>query len=302
MTELIKSTSPSCPQLMSLNSALETFPPAVESCEDEVALCDLLNVRTLDWGFDTLAHPTDDLLAIVTEVFDYLELPVRFGIPRDVLLRFLEQVAERYNENPYHNFSHAVDVAQITLALLVRGEAIDLFTELDVFVLITAAVCHDVDHPGLNNSYLVNTRHPLATQYNDSSVLEKYHLDVTGSLLADSQTDIFCGLSHSERLEAWNSLQQIILATDMALHKEITDEFRERLGSGSMLSRRRQHDRLLGLKMVMKCADLGNVTRPWEVGMPWSHKLAEECILQVLLGAALDPSSAAPSLARAHLR
>lgn len=27
------------------------------------------------------------------------------------------------------------------------------FTQMDVLILMTAAVCHDLDHPGYNNTY-----------------------------------------------------------------------------------------------------------------------------------------------------
>ena len=40
--------------------------------------------------------------------------------------------------------------------------------------LLTAAVCHDVDHPGLNNSYHCHARTPLAILYNYQSILGKY--------------------------------------------------------------------------------------------------------------------------------
>lgn len=29
--------------------------------------------------------------------------------------------------------------------------------DLDVFTLITSAICHDLDHPGYNNAYQVST-------------------------------------------------------------------------------------------------------------------------------------------------
>ncbi len=41
---------------------------------------------------------------------------------------------------------------------------------------LVAAAIHDVDHPGLNNQYLVAVRHELAILYNDSAVLENHHL------------------------------------------------------------------------------------------------------------------------------
>ena len=41
--------------------------------------------------------------------------------------------------------------------------------------MLVAPACHDVNHPGLNNIYLVNTSHTYALRYNDKSVLENHH-------------------------------------------------------------------------------------------------------------------------------
>ena len=42
--------------------------------------------------------------------------------------------------------------------------------------ILVAAAIHDVDHPGVNNKFLITVRHGLATLYNDISVLENHHL------------------------------------------------------------------------------------------------------------------------------
>lgn len=44
---------------------------------------------------------------------------------------------------------------------------------------IIAAACHDVNHPGYNNVFMINTRNTLALRYNDISVLENHHVATT---------------------------------------------------------------------------------------------------------------------------
>ena len=40
----------------------------------------------------------------------------------------------------------------------------------DCFAAIVAAAIHDIDHPGVNNAYLINTSAELALRYNDQAV------------------------------------------------------------------------------------------------------------------------------------
>jgi hypothetical protein len=50
-----------------------------------------------------------------------------------------------------------------------------LFTPVETLALVLGAFCHDLEHPGLTNVYLMNTSDELAVRYNDSSVLENHH-------------------------------------------------------------------------------------------------------------------------------
>ena len=40
-------------------------------------------------------------------------------------------------------------------------------THVEYFALIVSALCHDLEHPGVNNPFLVSSRSDLATLYND---------------------------------------------------------------------------------------------------------------------------------------
>ena len=51
----------------------------------------------------------------------------------------------------------------------------EIFNHLEIFSLLVAVVAHDVSHPGLNNNFLVTTKHELAILHNDRSPLENMH-------------------------------------------------------------------------------------------------------------------------------
>lgn len=69
---------------------------------------------------------------------------------------------------------HAVHFFLSVLGLndLVTPEVFHVvFNYKDCFAAIVAAAIHDLDHPGVNNSYLINTSSELALRYNDQAVI-----------------------------------------------------------------------------------------------------------------------------------
>ena len=84
----------------------------------------------------------------------------------------------------YHTFTHAVDV-MLTTHAIIFDTAYLAFTPAERTALVTAALCHDVLHPGVNNLYFVNTKDPLADKYeNVGGILERQSIDFTLPLIA----------------------------------------------------------------------------------------------------------------------
>ncbi|KAK2151521.1 hypothetical protein LSH36_361g08022 [Paralvinella palmiformis] len=71
----------------------------------------------------------------------------------------------------------------------------------------------------------------------------------------------------------------LVLATDMARHSEILDSFKSKLDSFDF----NNEEHLNSMKMVMiKCCDISNEVRPFEVSEPWVDCLLEEYFNQVI--------------------
>src|SRR6185437_13651421 len=96
---------------------------------------------------------------------------------------------------PYHNSTHAADVAQSVHVMFLSHTLDGVFTDLEIMAALFAAAIHDIDHPGVNNQFLVDTSSDLALMYNDQSVLEAHSLAVAFKLLQDKSCDIFANLS-----------------------------------------------------------------------------------------------------------
>jgi len=63
--------------------------------------------------------------------------------------------------------------------MLTLTEGAQRLNQLEIFAVTLAAVCHDVDHPGLTNAFLVAASDPIALRYNDKAVLESHHAATT---------------------------------------------------------------------------------------------------------------------------
>jgi len=126
------------------------------------------NPHRQSWDFDVFEVPAEDLPRLLLSFFEDLGL-VRDEDHRGALGALLSIAQRHYVElNPYHNFQHCVDVTHATFMMLLgtRGAV----TDLECYALLLAAVAHDLEHPGVNNAYLIKTRDPLAITYNDVSV------------------------------------------------------------------------------------------------------------------------------------
>lgn len=221
------------------------------------------------------------LIPFLFEMFESLGLLDKFRIPHAVLYQFLIVVKNKYhNEVPYHNFAHAFDVTQTIYSYVHTGGLRDYMDDLDVFVLLVSALCHDMDHMGVNNAFHSKAETPLGLLYTASgagSVLETHHCSVAIAILTDPRFNVFAGLDEVTHKIAWNMLINAILATDMAKHGDICRKFEALVGK---FDKSDPENRRLLAYMLLKCADISNVTKPFPIAKQWGMKLTEEFFAQ----------------------
>jgi high affinity cGMP-specific 3',5'-cyclic phosphodiesterase 9 len=95
-------------------------------------------------------------------------------------------------------------------------------TQIDYLAFILAALAHDYKHDGKNNSYHLNAQTYLAVRYNDSAILESFHIAQLYKLLESEKNQILSTLSTQEKKIVRKRIVECILATDMARHGELT--------------------------------------------------------------------------------
>ena len=178
-------------------------------------------------------------------------------------LNFIKVIQSGYLSLPYHNSTHAADVVQAFHYFLKSCRAADYneFGLSDITICLLSAAIHDYQHPGLNNTFLVNNSDDLALLYNDRSVLENHHLASSFKLLHQASNNFFCDMSPEDTRKYRSLMIKLVLATDFSRHFKDLGKFKLRF------SRESETEKNKGfmMEMLMHAADVSNSMRKWNI-------------------------------------
>lgn len=217
------------------------------------------------------------------------------------LKHFIQEVESEYKSNPFHNFTHAVDVLHSVSRFMTVTNSEQFLDELEQFSLLIAAVAHDVGHPGVNNGFLSEVGHELALQYNDCSPLENMHCAKLYAIAHRPENEIFSCLTREQYKEARKYIIECILHTDMMTHQamvkelqmffemnsEVLDVRRSQAsdnGAAARFNAAEMFTQVEAKKMVMNCflhaADVSNPCKKWDVSQAWAVCVLDEFFSQ----------------------
>ncbi|XP_076866764.1 high affinity cGMP-specific 3',5'-cyclic phosphodiesterase 9A isoform X2 [Brachyhypopomus gauderio] len=157
--------------------------------------------------FDVWHWEHNEMLSCLEYMYHDLGLVKEFNMNPITVKRWLLAIQENYRDNPFHNFRHCFCVSQMMYGMLHLCNLKDKLSMTDMCVLMTAAVCHDLDHPGYNNTYQINARTELAVRYNDISPLENHHCAVAFQILSTPECNIFANVEP----ESFRQIRQLKL-------------------------------------------------------------------------------------------
>lgn len=179
----------------------------------------------LDFDWDVLELEYSDTLHCAMDLLQSLPEFSSLGIDVPTLAAWVANVASRYRDNAYHCWHHGLSVAHVTYLAMAKSSALrELLTPLQQFAGLTAALAHDVAHPGLNNVFLIGVCDAVALRYNDTSVLENYHAAVMCNLmLRVPATAILASLDTAQSREVRRIAVSAVLHTDMKHHVSMVE-------------------------------------------------------------------------------
>ncbi|XP_003386328.1 PREDICTED: high affinity cGMP-specific 3',5'-cyclic phosphodiesterase 9A-like [Amphimedon queenslandica] len=252
---------------------------------DSLAPVTYPKINLSDQALESLKRPSaniwdwepSEMLCLIEHMFHELDLLRAINTDEQTLQQWLLAVQHKYRNNPFHNFRHCFCVTQMMYGMIHLLKLQDVFDSLDLVILLTSCICHDIDHPGLNNSYQINAHTELAIRYNDISPLENHHAAVTFQLLERSEYNIFSNVSKEDFKRLRSGIIELILATDMSKHSEIMTSFK---GIQPTLDYNNNNHKKIIKQMLIKSCDISNEVRPTKVAEPWVDCLLEEYFRQ----------------------
>lgn len=281
------------------------------------------------WKFSSFTLDTltggHSLSTLLVHLFQSYGLVDHFKLDMLCLWKCFHLFEQGYHDtNPYHNSVHAADVTQAMHCFIQEKKIGPFLTPMETMCAILAAVAHDLDHPGVNQHFLIATNSHLAALYNNVSVLESHHWRFAISCIKESQ--LFSHFSQEQWAQIRHLLKSLILATDITQQAGYLIHFRKCLQQAptasltttsststststspssssssspsssssssssdekkkvttslpepsSGLSMSLPENRLFILKIALKCADLANPCRSWQLSRRWSEQICSE--------------------------
>ncbi|CAE8652372.1 unnamed protein product [Polarella glacialis] len=206
---------------------------------------------------------------------------------------------------PYHNFTHAVDVAFTLRRTLLMAQAEHFINLHERFALIVSALGHDLGHFGHNDAFILATNHELALRYNDISVLENFHCASLFEIIAQPDCDILVHFNKMKKNEIRMVCVETILSTDPSKHFDRYGQLQSAYGAKKQLFEYmtksvaeegleipeeigkevaeffRNSDVKSVLRDFFMCfADCSNALKPWVTCQYWADVLFQEFFKQ----------------------
>ncbi|XP_059140359.1 probable 3',5'-cyclic phosphodiesterase pde-5 isoform X2 [Physella acuta] len=203
-------------------------------------------------------------------MFRILFADIKFDL--EDLMRFTLTVKKNYRHVPYHNWHHAFSVAHSMFTVLQTTQ--HKLAPVECIGLFVSCLCHDLDHRGKTNQFMVQSCSPLAAVYS-TSTMEHHHFNQTVTILQNEGHNIFKYLSSDEYKKVLGDIKQSILATDLAMF------FKNKVILANILKTEpfnwdTMHHRSVLTAVAMTACDLCAMFKPWDVQLSLVYIIMEE--------------------------
>ncbi len=244
-----------------------------DTCELPNINFNILPIKLYNWNYDffTIDNKNElivDVYFMFTDIFDFDDLKIDINSFYNCIV----EISKKYNNNPYHNFQHAVTVTHFIYLIIKTTQIINILPKYKLFGLLLSGLVHDIDHPGTDNMFEINKKSILALQYNDNSVLENHHCSTAFYIMQKEDIKLLKNLNNNEFSELRSTIIECIMATDMKNHTSLINSYNEQ--TNILLNHK------LLCKLIIHGSDLCNQLKKYDVYKNGIHRLHQEMLNQ----------------------
>ncbi|CBZ53500.1 conserved hypothetical protein [Neospora caninum Liverpool] len=238
--------------------------------------------QVLSWDFHVLNLTPSMATRVARDILHHFAVTAQVEVPGEILMGFAVALYKNYQPNPYHNFFHALNVAQICCLLMALPDVAAQFQPIDYFVLSVAALGHDLGHPGTNNLFVNRNNCMPSRLYQNHSVLENYHAALLFQILRNPRFNVFCSIPPQTFSSCRQRIISAILWTDMAKHFDMVARLKEKIEGEMVLTEgiivTLQKPYLEGL--LLHASDISNPMLHFDLSYDWAVRACDEFFQQ----------------------
>jgi hypothetical protein len=232
-------------------------------------------------------------------ILSRLDVPTHREFLNQELLRFTDHISTLYNDNPFHSWDHACQVA-LSASFLVKeyhktkddfGGSLDSHPFVR-FIAVFAALIHDVKHLGVPNAQLKEEGHPLSEVYYQGSYQERQSIQVGLGIFMEEFTELSTTVLKLCP-EFIHLVTSAILATDIS-SKETQRKVQERFDRVIIATDKdyavTELDKTQSVvEQITLLADVGHCSQGYDNFLNWNAALFNECLQHYQVGRGSDP-------------
>lgn len=209
------------------------------------------------------------------------------------------------DEVDYEKLKYKKKAGTSTLHKFTYGITSDPLTQ---FACAISALIHDVDHPGVPNSVLVQEKLAIAQHYRNQSVAEQNSVDLAWNLLMQDQFSDLRQCIYQTPAELQRFRQLIVnsvMATDI-VDKELgqlrknrwerafSDQSSKEEGDDAAAAAEREdvnRKATIVIEHLIQASDVSHTMQHWHVYLKWNERFFQECYATYQCGRSeTDPS------------
>ncbi|OHS99087.1 hypothetical protein TRFO_34575 [Tritrichomonas foetus] len=223
--------------------------------------------------FDTMQWCGSLGYKLIFNIFSFFDLQPKFGIKSKTLFSFIESLIMSYKKVTTYNWIHAIDSFQFVFSEISSIGGSDVFTDIEILALLVASLCHHIGH----KEKVINEKSeiPLTILSKTQCYTEAYFCHKAIEIISKDESNIFSELTSDDFYNIWEVIIELILSLNMRKHFHLLNESKNKL-KGKTYQSMNKDEKLLTLKVILKCADFSPAARPFKIADRDRYAVPEE--------------------------